>query len=133
LLATKQYADAGAIGLHWPNVAEELATLAESQPAIAKFIDPLIKAGPYTGLVMAILPFAAQIAVNHGRISAGAMGTQPGNSLSAQVEASLAQAEMEALSAQLAAEKAAQALRDEIRLARKQMADSLASQVATVE
>lgn len=133
LLATKQYADAGAIGLHWGGIAEELATLAESQPAIAKFVDPLIKAGPYTGLVMAILPFAAQIAVNHGRIAAGAMGTQPGNSLAAQIEASLAQAEMESLSAQLAAEKAAQALRDEIRLARKQMSDSLASQVATVE
>jgi hypothetical protein len=129
----RQYADAGTIGLHWPNISEELATLAETQPVIANFVDPLIKVGPYTGLVMAILPFFTQIAVNHGRIPAGAMGTQPGNSIAAQVEASLAQAEMESLTAQLQAEKAAQALRDEIKLARKQMADSQASQVATVE
>jgi hypothetical protein len=133
LLAFKQYADAGAIGVHWPNVASEIASLAETQPAIASFIDPLIKVGPYTGLVAALLPFALQIGVNHGRMAAGAMGTVPANSLSAQVEAGLAQIEMEALRTQLEAEKAAQALRDEIKLARKQMADSQASQVATVE
>jgi hypothetical protein len=119
--------------MHWPGISSELAGLAESQPAIANVIDPLIKVGPYTGLVMAVLPFLVQIGVNHGRLAAGAMGTVPGNSLSAQVEASLAQAELEALSAQLNAEKQAQKLRDEISLARKQMTDSLASQVATVE
>jgi hypothetical protein len=133
LLATKQYADAGAIGVHWNGIAEEIAGLAESQPAIANVIDPLIKIGPYTGLVMAILPFFAQIAVNHGRIAAGAMGTVPGNSLAAQIEASLAQAEMEALAAQLAAERAAQQLRDEIKRARKDMMNAQASQVAVVE
>ena len=133
LLATKQYADAGAIGLHWPGIAQEIATLAESQPVIANVVDPLIKVGPYTGLVMAILPFFIQIGVNHGRIAAGAMGTVPANSIAAQVEASLAEAEMQALTAQLEAEKAAQRLRDEIKLARQQMHDSQASQVAVVE
>lgn len=132
LLATKQYADAGAIGLHWPGISTELATLAESQPAIAKFVDPLIKAGPYTGLVMAILPFATQILVNHGRIPAGAMGSQPANSLSAQVEASLAEAEMNALQAQLQAEQAAQKLREQIKQARQEMMNSQASQSAEV-
>lgn len=132
LLAFKQYADAGTLGIHWPNVAKELAELAESQPVIANFVDPLIKVGPYTGLVMAILPFATQILVNHGRIPAGAMGTQPGNSIAAQVEASLAQAEMQSLQAQLEAERAAQALRDQIKKARKDMADSQASQSAEV-
>jgi hypothetical protein len=132
LLATKQYADAGTIGLHWPNIAKELATLADSQSAIANIVDPLIKVGPYTGLVMAILPFFTQIAVNHGRIPAGAMGTMPGNSIAAQVEASLAEQEMVALAAQLEAEKAAQRLRDQIKQARKQMTDAQASQAATV-
>jgi len=74
-----------------------------------------------------------QIAVNHGRVAAGAMGTVPANSLAAQVEAGLAQAEMEALQTQLQAEQAAQAMRDQIRQQRKSMADSQASQAATVE
>lgn len=133
LLATKQFADVGALSVHWPNVAKELAELADSQEVIARVIDPLIKVGPYTGLVAAILPFFMQIAVNHGRVAAGAMGTVPGNALAAQVEAGLAAAEMEALQAQLEAEKAAQSLRDDIKRARKQMADAQASQATTVE
>jgi len=133
LIAMKQFEDVGAFSVHWPNVAREVAELADSQEAIARVIDPLIKIGPYTGLVAAILPFAMQIAVNHGRVAAGAMGTVPANSLAAQVEAGLAQAEMEALQTQLQAEQAAQAMRDQIRQQRKSMADSQASQAATVE
>jgi hypothetical protein len=133
LLATKQFADAGAVGIHWPNISKELSELAESQEAIANFIDPLIKVGPYTGLVAAILPFFMQIAVNHGRVAAGAMGTVPANALSAQIEAGLAAAEMEALQTQLEAEKAAQQIRDRIKQQRKDMADSQASQATEVE
>jgi hypothetical protein len=133
LLATKQFADAGAVGVHWPNISKELSELAESQPAIASVIDPLIKVGPYTGLVAAILPFFMQIAVNHGRVTAGAMGTVPANALAAQIEASLAAAEMEALQSQLEAEKAAQQIRDRIKQQRKDMADSQASQATEVE
>ena len=133
LIAFKQFSDAAAIGIHWPNVAREVASLADSQEVIAKFIDPLIKVGPYTGLITAVLPLVMQFAVNHGRVAAGAMGTVPANSLSAQMEASLAAVEMEALQRQLEAEKAAQAIRDEIKKARKQMADSQASQAASVD
>lgn len=133
LLAFKQYADAGAIGLHWPNVAKEVAALAESQSAIANVIDPLMKVGPYAGLITAVLPFALQLAVNHGRVPAGAMGTVPKNSIAAQVEAGLAEMEMAALQQQLQAEQAAQRLRDDIAKARKEMTNSQASQAATVE
>lgn len=133
LLAFKKYADAGTLGLHWPGISHELAELADSTPAIANLVDPLIKVGPYTGLVMAVLPFATQILVNHGIIPAGPMGTMPANSIAAQVEASLAEQEMAALQAQLESEKAAQRLRDQIKQARKEMNDSLASQVAVVE
>lgn len=132
LIAFKKLADAATIGIHWPNVSREVASLADSQEAIAKVIDPLIKVGPYFGLVTAVLPMLMQIGVNHGRVPAGAMGTVPANSLSAQMEASLAQVEMEALQAQLEAEKMAQHMRDEIKLARKRMADAQASQLATV-
>ena len=133
LIAFKQFADAAALGIHWPNVAREVASLADSQEVIAKFVDPLIKIGPYTGLVTAVLPMVMQFAVNHGRAPAGAMGTVPANSLAAQMEASLAAVEMEALRTQLEAEKAAEAMRNEIRRARKEMADSQASQAVSVD
>lgn len=133
LIATKQFADAATVGIHWPNVAKEISALADSQEAIARVIDPLIKIGPYTGLVTAVLPMLMQFAVNHGRVAAGAMGTVPANSLAAQMEASLAQVELEAMTQQLEAEKAAQQMRDQIKRQRKAMADAQASQAASVD
>jgi hypothetical protein len=125
LVATKQYADAGAVALYWPTIAKEVAILAESQEAIANIIDPLMKVGPYTGLVAAILPLILQIGVNHGRIQPGAMGTVPASTLSAQIETALAQGELEALKTQVQAEKAAQALREELNESRRAMADAM--------
>lgn len=123
LIATKQFADAGAVSLYWPGVATEVAKLAESQPAIAKLIDPLMQVGPYSALIMAVLPFVLQIGVNHGMVSAGAMGTVPKTSLSAQVEASLAKQELEALTIQRDAERESAAVRQEIAESRKALAD----------
>lgn len=114
LLATKQYADAGTITQYWPGVAKEIATLADTQPAIAKVIDPLLQVGPYAALITAALPMIMQLAVNHKMMPAGAMGTVPGTLIGAQVEAGLAQQEIEALRAQREAEKAAEAMRREI-------------------
>jgi hypothetical protein len=125
LIATKQYADAGAVGLHWPDVAKEIAKLADSEPRIAQLIDPLIKVGPYTGLVAAVLPFMLQIGVNHGRVQAGVMGTVPGSTLDAQVQSSLAKAELEALTVQNEAEKAVAAMREEIIQSRRALADAM--------
>jgi hypothetical protein len=118
LIATKMYADAGAVGQYWPKIAKEIANLADSQDQIAKLIDPLIQVGPYTGLITAVLPFVLQIGVNHGRVSAGAMGTVPKETLSSQVETALAQAQLEALKTQRDAENAARAMRQEIASAR---------------
>ena len=70
LSAKGLYADAAATSIHGPNVARELATLADTDERIASIIDYLTTAGPYTGLIMAVLPFALQIAANHGRIDA---------------------------------------------------------------
>lgn len=125
LLAMKQYADAGAIGLYWPGISKEIAELAESQEAIAGVIDPLMKIGPYTGLVAAILPFFMQIAVNHGRVAPGSMGTVPASTLEAQIKTAMAQAELEALKTQQQAEQAARALRDEMEESRKALADAM--------
>jgi hypothetical protein len=123
LIATKQFADAGAVSLYWPGVATELANLAESQPAIAKLIDPLMQVGPYSALIMAVLPFVLQIGVNHRMVSPGAMGTVPATSLSSQVEASLAKQELEALTIQRDAEKEAAEMRAEIAASRKALAE----------
>jgi len=121
LIALRQYADAGAIGLHWPKISHEIAALADSQEQVARLIDPLIKIGPYTGLITAILPFVLQIGVNHGRVPAGAMGTVPAASITAQVEASLAIIELEALQQQAEAEKSAQAMREQINKSRQEV------------
>jgi hypothetical protein len=70
LLARKQYADAGAIRNHGPSIAREIVVLADSDERVATFVDYLTTAGPYTGLMMAVLPLVLQIAANHGRIDA---------------------------------------------------------------
>lgn len=125
LLATKQFADAGAVGLHWPKIAHELAVLAESQEAVANVIDPLIRVGPYAGLIAAVLPLAMQLAVNHNRIKPGSMGTVPSVSLSSQVESAMAQEELRAMRSQLEAEREAAAIRAEIENERKAMQASV--------
>lgn len=125
LIALKQYADAGALGLYWPKISGEIASLADSQEQIARLIDPLIRIGPYTGLITSILPMILQIGVNHGRVPAGAMGTVPAASLTARVEASLTAIELEALRAQAEAEQAAQQMREQINSSRQALADSM--------
>lgn len=125
LLATKQFADAGAVGLYWPSISKEIAELAETQEPIANLIDPLMKIGPYTGLVAAILPFFMQIAVNHGRVAPGSMGTVPASTLEAQIKTAMAQAELEALKTQQQAEQAARAMREEIEESRRALADAM--------
>jgi hypothetical protein len=119
LIALKQYADVGAINLHWPRVSEEIAKLAEAHEEIARIIDPLMQVGPYAGLITAVLPMVMQIAVNHGRMAPGAMGTVPSSALSAQIETALAQQELEALRVQREAEAQAHAMRAEIENERK--------------
>jgi len=128
LIALRMYADAGAVGIHVPGIARELAKLAETQEQVAAFVDPLIKAGPFTGLVTAVLPLILQLGVNHGRVAAGAMGTVPASSLSAQIEAALAQAELQALTQQAEAEQAAALMRQEIAESRRRMAAALNGQ-----
>jgi hypothetical protein len=132
LIALRQFADAGAVGQYVPAIAGELAKLAETQEQVAAFIDPLIKVGPYTGLVAVVLPFLLQIGVNHNRVPAGAMGTVPASTLSAVVETQLAQQELEALTLQKQAEEKAELMREEIAENRRRMQDKLATAKVTV-
>lgn len=65
-----QFADAGAIGMHGPKLADEIVQLAENNSKIASKVDLLIEVGPYAGIVAATIPFLAQLFVNHGIIKA---------------------------------------------------------------
>jgi hypothetical protein len=119
LMLTKQYADVGAISLHWPKISGEIGKLAATNEQIAKLVDPLMTVGPYAGLITAVMPLVAQIAVNHGRVSAGVANTVPASTLSSQIETAMAQSELEALKIQRDAEKEAASVRKQIADARK--------------
>jgi hypothetical protein len=129
LLLTKQYADAGALSLHWPKIAGEIGKLAATNEQIAKLVDPLMTVGPYAGLITAIMPLVAQIAVNHGRVAAGVANTVPASTLSSQIETAMAQNELAALKIQRDAENESAKVRKEIADSRRALADSIRDQV----
>lgn len=96
---TGLYADAAAIGMFFPPVALETAKVADSNETIAKPIDFLIEIGPYGALIGAVMPFAFQIAANHGWIDAsrlGAQGVVPPAVLEAQMKTKMVQMAAEA-------------------------------------
>lgn len=104
-----QHADAGAISIHAPNIANEVTELASQNHQIANAVDKLLTVGPYAGLVGAVLPFFMQIAVNHGMIKADKL---PADSdivapevLEAQVKTAIARQQMEAMQRQREAER----------------------------
>lgn len=119
LIAFRQYADAGAMGMHWPRIAREVASLAGTQEIIAKIIDPLLQAGPYAALITAVMPLVIQVMVNHGKATPGAMGSVSKDALESQIKTSLAQMELAALRERQAAEKDAADLKAELDRARK--------------
>lgn len=91
---TGLYADAAAIGMFFPPVAGELAKVADSNETIAKPIDFLIEVGPYGALIGAVMPFAFQIAANHGWIDASRLvgqGVVPPAVLDAQMKTQVMQ------------------------------------------
>lgn len=106
-IITRQYADAGAINLHGAPVAHELALLAEKNTSIGKGLDYLMEAGPYAGLITALMPLVLQLMANHKVIRAdmvSAAGVVPPEALTADVKAHMARQAHEALMAQRAAE-----------------------------
>lgn len=64
-LAFGNFADAGAIGVFGPPMANEVVKLAKENSKVASKVDLLIEVGPYAGLVAATIPFLAQLLVNH--------------------------------------------------------------------
>lgn len=68
-------ADGYAISMHAPGLAEALNETAKQQPAVAKALETMMKAGPYGALITAVVPLMMQLAANHKLMNpAPAMG-----------------------------------------------------------
>lgn len=106
-IITHQYADAGAINMHGAAVARELALLSEKNAGIARGLDYLTEAGPYAGLITALMPFTLQIMANHNLIRADMLagaGVVPPEALAGEVRAQMTLQAREAVRAQKEAE-----------------------------
>jgi len=68
-------ADAAAVSMHGESVSEAVADLALTDERVAALLDKILTAGPYGALLAAVIPLAAQIAVNHGLLKPGLAGT----------------------------------------------------------
>lgn len=70
-------ADAAAITVHAPNIAQALDDLAHERPEVAAVLDRVLQVGPYGVLIAAVVPLALQVLANHEALPAGALGTIP--------------------------------------------------------
>jgi hypothetical protein len=107
LIMTKNYADAGALGKHSPKISHELALLSEKNEGVGRVLDYMTEAGPYAGLITAVMPLVLQVMVNHNMLKAEGMpgaGVVAPAALEAQVKADMARQTAEALKAQREAE-----------------------------
>jgi len=111
------FADAGTIGMHGPNISSEVMKLVQKNNKIAKKLDILIEVGPYTGIIAAALPFLAQILVNHGIFKperfANAGVVHP-EVLESQMKTQLQMQQMMAMRQQQEAEARLQAMQEEM-------------------
>jgi len=108
-----QYADAGAIGMHADGIVNELVSLSEKHEGVGRVLDYLGEAGPYAGLIVAVMPLALQLAANHGLVKAeliSGAGVVPPAALESQVKADMARQASQALKAQQEAEAELRAL-----------------------
>lgn len=117
LMLTHQYADAAAVGQHFPPISAELATLAGQYDVIAGPVDFIIQVGPFAGLIAALVPFGMQIAANHKWIDASTMAGSsvvPPEVLTAQVKAEIARMQAQAMREHKEAVQAAQRAQSEL-------------------
>lgn len=121
LSMTRQYADAATVGMHGPNIAREIASLADEYEQVAKPVDVLIQTGPFAALIAVLLPFGLQICANHKLIDASSMvgsGVVPPEVLEAQMKAEIVRMQTQAMKEQQEALAAAQAAQTEYENAR---------------
>ena len=126
-MVTGNLADAGALGMHWPNVAHELAAVAESDERMAKGLDYLLEVGPYGNLIVVVLPLVAQVLANHKIVKAESLagaGVVHPEALEAQVKTDMARQAAEAIRQQQAAEAEMRRLHAEMNGFADSMADN---------
>ena len=68
-----QWADAGAISLHGPNVSKEAAALSLKYEKVGNALDALANVSPFANLIGAVMPMVMQIAANHKMVPAQAL------------------------------------------------------------
>jgi hypothetical protein len=68
-----QWADAGAISSHGPNISKEAATLSMKYEKVGNALDALANVSPFANLIGAVLPMVMQIAANHKMVPANAL------------------------------------------------------------
>lgn len=102
------YADAATYAMHGPKVSSSMAAYAEQNRYVAKGLDVLDILGPAFVLADVLLPLGLQLAVNHKKLPADALvnfGVVSPDMLEAQAKASIAQQQVEAMKAQIQAER----------------------------
>jgi hypothetical protein len=67
-------ADAAAIDMHAPQIAQAFDQLAQEQPQVAAVLDKVLQGGPYVIVFAACLPLVLQLTTNHGMTPPGIMG-----------------------------------------------------------
>jgi hypothetical protein len=116
-LAFGSFADAGAIGVFGPPMANEIVDLAKTNSKVASKVDLLIEVGPYAGLVAATIPFLAQLLVNHKVFKAeqfGNAGVMEPEILETRMRTQVLQRAAEAKRQQMEAQEALQKLEEEM-------------------
>jgi hypothetical protein len=122
-IMTQNYADAGALDMHFAPLAHEIAVLAEDNEKVANIVDRITAIGPYAALLSAAMPLVIQILINHDRIKPEAAGMLGGKvmskeALAAKVSADVDKKKAEYLKvAQEAQEEAARAQADLVKAA----------------
>ena len=74
-------ADAAAVVLHTPAIATEAANVADEDERAAALLDRIASVGPYGALITAVAGLAVQLAVNHGLLKPGVMGSHDPDAL----------------------------------------------------
>lgn len=68
-------ADGATVDRHADGIAQAADSVAQHDPRFAQVIERVLAGGPWAALASALVPMAAQVAVNHGVLSPGIMGT----------------------------------------------------------
>jgi hypothetical protein len=68
-----QWADAGAISIHGPNVSREAAAISMKYEKFGNALDALANVSPFANVLGAMMPMVLQIAANHKMVAAQAV------------------------------------------------------------